>query len=163
MVLIFDKKEAEKRLNLPIRYLIHKWRIPPPLFIDEDKNVEYLVNMLIRYNRGCALVKNSNGDVVGIVTLFDLLKIFAPRRKHRLILRAPRILLDEEILVRDIMSRNPIMLHIDEHLSDLLDTMLRYEVSHITIIDDQGKPVAILSKRTVLKELLGVEKLVEVY
>ncbi len=162
MVLIFDKKEAEKRLNLPIRYLIHKWRIPPPLFIEEDKNVEYLVNMLIRYNRGCALVKNNRGDVVGIVTLFDLLKIFTPRRKHRLILRAPRMLLDEEILVRDIMSRNPIMLHIDEHLSDLLDTMLRYEVSHITIINDHGKPVAVLSKRIVLKELLGIEKL-EVY
>ena len=163
MVLLFDKKEAEKRLNLPIRYLIHKWKIPPPLFVEEDRDVEYLVNMFVRYGRSCALVKDRGGRVTGIVTLFDLLKIFMPKRRHRLILRPPRILLGEQVLVRDIMSRNPIMLHIDNNLLDLLNTMLKYEVSHITIVDDNDKPVAIVSKRTVLKELLGVEKLVETY
>ncbi len=163
MVLLFDRKEAEKRLNLPIRYLIHKWRIPEPLFVEEKRDVEYLINMFIRYNRGCALVKDENNRVIGIVTLFDLLKIFAPQRKHRFILRPPKILTGEKILVSDIMSRNPITLHLDDNLSDLLNTMLKYEVSHITIVDDSGAPVAILSKRTVLKELLGVEKLVEIY
>ncbi len=163
MVLLFDKKEAEKRLNLPIRYLIHKWKIPSPLFIEEDRDVEYLINMFVRYGRGCALVRDRGSRVTGIVTLFDLLKIFMPKRKHRLILRPPKILLGEQVLVRDIMSRNPIMLHVDNNLLDLLSTMLKYEVSHITIVDDNDEPVAIVSKRTVLKELLGVEKLVETY
>ncbi len=161
--MLFDKKEAEKRLNLPIRYLIHKWKIPPPLFVEEDRDVEYLINTFVRYGRGCALVKDHGGRVIGIVTLFDLLKIFMPKRKHRLILRPPKILLGEQVLVRDIMSRNPITLHVDNNLLDLLNTMLKYEVSHITIVDDNYEPVAIVSKRTVLKELLGVEKLVETY
>lgn len=160
MVLLFDRKEAEKRLNLPIRYLIHKWRIPPPLFIREDHDIEYLINTFIRYSRDCALVKDHKERVIGIVTLFDLLKIFAPKRERKLILRPPKILLREHVLVRDIMSRNPITLHIDDNLLDLLDTMVKYEVSHITIVNNNNVPVAIVSKRIVLKELLGVEKLV---
>ena len=163
MVLLFSKEEAEKRLRLQLRLLINKWKLPKPLIVEEDKDVEYLINAFIRYGRECALVRNSRGRITGIVTLFDLLKMFAPRRRKHFILRAPRIVSEDKVLVKDIMSKGLVTVHLDDDLADLLNTMIRYEISHVTVVDDEGKPVAVLSKRIVLKELLGIEKLVEIH
>ena len=163
MVLLFNKEEAKKRLHLPLRFLINKWRVPKPLIVDGDRDIEYLINAFIRYNRECALVRNSNGKIIGIVTLFDLLKMFVPKRRRHFILRTPHLVLEGKVLVKDIMSRGLVTIHLDDNLADLLNTMVRYEISHVTVVDEKDEPVAVLSKRIVLKELLGIEKLVEIH
>ena len=159
MVILFNYEEAKKRVELPIHEVISKYRIPPPIILKEHESIEHLINTLFRYGRECVLVSDNRGKVTGIITLFDLLKLFIEHPRSRLILRHPRLRPENERSpISTVMSPNPIKIGKDLKLRDVLELMVRYGVSHVVVIEPKTKePIAVLSKRIILRELLGVE------
>jgi len=159
LVLLFDLKEAVKRSQNPIKEIISKYGIPEPVFLDEDDTIEKLINALVRYRRDCVLVKDSEGNLVGIITLMDLLKIFKHEPKRSLLLRVPKGGVESgESPIRNIMSRNPLKLSSEESIMKALELMLKYRISHLVVTE--GKSVkAVITKKIILAELLGLDTL----
>lgn len=159
MVIKFNYLEARKKIEISVYKLISKYRLPPPLILREDESIEHLINALVKYRRECALVSDDAGKVVGIVTLFDLLKLFIDYPRTRIILRHPRIKPEsEKSPLSTIMSPNPVKVGVNLKLKEVLELMVRYGISHVVVIDPKTKkPVTIISKKMILSELLGTE------
>lgn len=161
MVITFNYEEAKRKTEISVHELLSKYRVPPPLVLKESESIEHLINALIRYGKECALISGKSGKLIGIVTLFDLLKLFVEHRKVTLILRHPKMKPEsEKSPVTTIMSPNPIKVRIDWSLKKVLELMLRYGVSHVVAVDPKnGEPVAVISKRIILRELLGIDEI----
>lgn len=159
MVIKFNYSEARRKVQTPVRDLISKYKLPPPLVLREDDSIEHLINALVRHRRECALVSDEAGRIVGIVTLFDLLKLFIDHPRTRIILRHPKIGPEsEKSPLSTIMSPNPVKVSMDMRLGEVLGLMLRYSISHVVVTDSKtGKPVTVVSKNMILSELLGTE------
>ncbi|MCE4611247.1 MAG: CBS domain-containing protein [Desulfurococcales archaeon] len=98
----------------------------------------------IMWNRrvGSVLVVDDEGKLRGIVTERDL--VFAcseawDTREHR---------------VYEIMSENPITVKPDDSIFTVIRKMREANVRHLPVVDEEGKPVGIISSRDVIDLIL---------
>ena len=79
-------------------------------------------------------VVDEKGDFVGIVTLDDITKVDKEKRN--------------EVLIRDIVQKNPATIHPEEFALDAFKKMRVHDVDRIAVVDDTNpkKIVGILTK-----------------
>lgn len=97
------------------------------------------------------LVVVEEGRLFGIVSDRDLLKALSPNLGT-----ITETLKDTATLnkrVHQIMSRKPIKLHAEADIYAAVDLFNRERISCIPIVDDQDRPVGILSWRDIMKRL----------
>jgi len=154
---IVKREEIEKILESTLREHIEE--LQPLIAVEEDMPVEIFIDAAKRQKADAAVVVGRKGKIVGIVTKLDLLKILRLELPYRLRLLAipkrPRL---DKITIREIMTRNPISLKDSAKVRDAIDLMSKYRISHVVIVDDEGKPKAIISRRFLLKKIFGIEE-----
>jgi len=154
---ILKRDEIEKILESQIQDILHE--LSPPLEIEENMPVEIFIDTVKSQGIDAAIVVGHKGKVVGIVTRLDLLKILHFEVPYRLrVLAIPRHPKVEKITIREIMTKNPIMLKETAKVRDAIDLMNKYKISHIIIVDSKGNPKAIFSRRYLLKKIFGIEE-----
>ncbi len=94
------------------------------------------------------------GRLFGVLSDRDLFKALSPNLGTAAETREDKASLNKR--VHQIMTRNPIVLHPDAGLYDAVDLFNNHSVSCIPVVDDENRPVGIISWRDILK-LLGAK------
>ena len=108
------------------------------------------IRLMSSRNVGSVLVVDEDGKLVGIFTERDLLRIVAE---------------DEDISgeIDHYMSRSLVTVKPEEPLIEVVKKMVKANIRHIPVVNDEGAPVGIISARDILRHilsyLLAVEKI----
>lgn len=106
---------------------------PPVLAMDAARPLDAAIQEMCTHNYGSVVV-TEEGRVAGIVTERDLLhKILGAHRDT------------EKLRLRDVMSRDVAVAHLDDELSDGLKRMKKFRQHQMPVIDEEGRVVTVLS------------------
>jgi CBS domain-containing protein len=138
--------------------------VSPVVSVPLGTNLEEVARLMVERRIGSVLVVDGEGRLVGIVTESDFLK---ERGIPFSTFRAPMLLgrfLDggqlERILeeakntrVEEIMTSPVHAVGLEAPLREVLDLMLTYDINHVPVVDEAGRPVGIISRFDLLKPL----------
>jgi len=96
------------------------------------------------------LVVDSN-KLYGIISDRDLLKAISPNLGTSTESFKDTATLNKR--VHQIMTRNPIVLHADADVFDAIDLFNQHRISCLPVVDDDFKPIGVISWRDILREL----------
>ncbi len=112
------------------------------VFIDENAGVIEVASIMREQHVGSVIVVDGAGKPIGMITDRDLVvEVMAKEVKN------------EDVLLSDIMSENPIVVSEQDDSKDALDKMRAAAVRRAPVIDDQGLLSGILSINDVLVNL----------
>lgn len=107
---------------------------PPVLAMDSARPLDAAIQEMCMRNHGSVVV-TEEGRVAGIVTERDLLrKILSGNRDT------------ETLRLRDVMTRDVQVAHLEDELSDGLKKMKRGHFHHLPVVDDRGRVVAMITQ-----------------
>ncbi len=109
-----------------------------------DEPIRTAAKRMVENRVGSILVVDEQGRLIGIFTERDLARAVAEG-----------IDLDEPI--SKVMSRRPVTGHPDEPVTKLASKMIEHWLRHIPIVDEQGRPVGVVSIRDVLRAITSFE------
>jgi len=89
------------------------------------------------------------GKLVGVISDRDLLKALSPNIGTLSETASDAASLDKK--VHQIMTRKPVVLEQDAGILDAIELFKTHNISCIPVVDDEYKPVGILSWRDILK------------
>lgn len=102
------------------------------------------------------VVVDDNHRVVGVITGKDIVdRIIAPRRKARIGDVKGEKEKTMAIMVESIMSYPPITCYRDDSLADIIDLMIKHKVSSIVVVDPDGTPEGIITKKDILEKFVA--------
>jgi CBS domain-containing protein len=113
----------------------------PPLILEADANVAQAIRLMQKESRGCVLLVNG-GKLTGIFTERDVLLKIAG---HPIDM--------EQAKVSDYMTREPVALPADSSAAFALNRMVVEGFRHIPLVDDEGRPTAVVSMRELIEYL----------
>lgn len=112
----------------------------PPLVVGASTSLAETIASMQDEMRSCALVVEF-GRLVGIFTERDVL------------LRVVGHPIDLETPVSEYMTREPVTLPADSSVAFALNEMLSEGFRHIPLVDEQGRPIAVVSMRELVEYL----------
>ena len=92
-----------------------------------------------------------SGKLVGVLSDRDLLKALSPKIGTASETEDDSATLNKR--VHQIMTRKPFVLKPDSAVYDAIEIFNKHNISCIPVVDDENKPVGILSWRDILKEI----------
>ena len=110
----------------------------PPIVVRSDTSIIDASKIMSDKGVGSLMIIDDRGILIGIVTERDIIHSLARGYACR------------ESRVKDIMSRNLIVAREDEDLDKAIERMREMNIRHLPVIDDQGKPVGMISMRDIL-------------
>ena len=110
-----------------------------PIAIGPDATAAQAVAKMVEHRIGCVLVVNDREQLVGVFTERDvLIKIAAQGRSP------------EDVSVADVMTHDPECLTLDDSMAYALHHMSVGGFRHIPLVDDAGKPTAVIAMRAIV-------------
>jgi acetoin utilization protein AcuB len=125
--------------------------------VEMDDRLEVVRQIFDSLNFHHLLVVDERRKLVGVVSDRDLLKALSPHVGTAA--ETARDLATLNKRVHQIMSRTLFTLHPHAAVNEAVQLFLGQRISCIPIVDDEFKPVGILSWRDVMKSLLAKHKL----
>ncbi len=123
----------------------------PPLTINKNSSVQEAAKIMFNNRVGSVLViDDDDGKLVGIITERDLVYLVAMGKLH----------LASEYPVWQIMTENPITAKPSDPIDEALARMKEINVRHLPVVDDEGKPVGVVSIRDVMDFIMKIMRLV---
>ncbi len=115
-----------------------------------DENTASVAEQMARHNAGAVLVVKDD-KLAGIFSERDLVtKVIS---KHFNPVTIP---------VGEVMTRNPIAVKSDTRISECVKLVRKHHFRHLPIIDEEEKPIGIISTRDFLQYLVGsLEQLID--
>lgn len=113
----------------------------PPLAVEDGKPVAAAVELMRREGAGCVLVTRA-GRLVGVFTDRDLLT------------RVLAAGLPLSVPMAECLTANPVVVHPKDSVQLALKRMEKGGYRHLPVVDDEHRPVGILSVRRVLHYLV---------
>ncbi len=124
------------RRKIPLR--VEDIMSKPPVTVTTNSTVDDAVKLMWEKQIGSVLVVDEDGKLRGIVTQRDVL--YAGYRG----------LCGKGILVTDIMTENPVTVKPDDTIEEAVKKMREADVSHLPVVDNEGKPIGVLAMRDVM-------------
>ncbi|MCE4617563.1 MAG: CBS domain-containing protein [Desulfurococcales archaeon] len=126
----------KKKRKLPIR--VEDIMTSPPLVIHENEPLKKVSKMMYENRVGSVLVVDSEGKLIGIVTERD-------------ITHACAMGFNADISkVFEVMTENPITISPSAGIDEAIRVMRNAAVRHLPVVDEEGKPVGVVSMRDIL-------------
>jgi CBS domain-containing protein len=113
----------------------------PALLVDAATSLVRVLQLMREGNRGAVLVV-TNGTLVGIFTERDVLMKVAGQSTDL-----------EHTAVSQVMTVDPVSLPVEATVAFALNKMLIEGFRHIPLVDDQNRPVAVVSMRDLIDYL----------
>jgi acetoin utilization protein AcuB len=120
--------------------------------VEMDDRLEVVKEIFDSMNFHHLLVVDERKRLSGIVSDRDLLKALSPYVGSTA--ETARDLATLNKRVHQIMSRHPITLHPESSIADAVRLFLAHRISCIPVVDEEFKPVGIVSWRDVLKTMV---------
>ncbi len=95
------------------------------------------------------LVVVKDGELYGVLSEKDIVRALAEGKDL------------PQLKVSDVCTRNVITIRKDELLSKAAKLMREYNIRHLVVVDESGKPVSVLSIRDLLREAETLKKIEE--
>ncbi len=129
------------RRRIPIR--VGDIMTTPVITIHRDAKLEEAAKLMYDNRIGSVLVVDGSGKLVGIVTERDM--IYA----------VSNLLVGKGIPVWEIMTENPITARPEDPLPSAIQKMVEARIRHLPVVDEEGKPVGMVSIRDLTDGLLA--------
>ncbi|RME72408.1 MAG: CBS domain-containing protein [Chloroflexi bacterium] len=113
-----------------------------PLTASADISLAEAIDILQKYNAGFLALLDDNGKLAGVFTEGDVFTKVAGQVKRPAVES-----------VRNYMTQDVITLQPNDRLAYALHLMATHKIRHIPLVDDDGRPVGVLSFRTVVHYL----------
>lgn len=142
-----EREHSEARLE-PLAGLTRRVRellstLPPPVALEYRATVREALESMRDKQLSCVLVVEQD-QLVGIFTERDVVATVASASLD--INRVP---------LRDVMRTDPECLGLDDTLVDALHQMAVGEYRHVPVVDEQGRPTALVSMQAIVDTLLA--------
>lgn len=150
-LLVWAKKQAFFRFSLE-----EKLKFRPSIFVDLSTPISQALHLMVENNINRLLVADKNGNLVGILTLYDLRQAFAkPQERISFLMRAP---IKEEFArqpVRKFYHRQLISIIGDKNLAAAVDLMLTNNIGSLVVFSRQNskKPLGLATFRDLLQQI----------
>jgi CBS domain-containing protein len=115
----------------------------PAAMVKESASIKQAIQLMLERNVGAVLVERE-GKPVGIFTERDVLR------------RVIHTGIDQEHPVEEVMTPDPETLSPDDSIAFALNRMVVGGFRNIPIVDEEGKPPALLSQREVVAYIVSV-------
>jgi len=112
-----------------------------PLVLDENSSLREVLNRLREHGHGCAVLV-SGERLTGIFTERDVVQRVAGRE----------IDLDNTA-VKSVMTHDPTTVPADSNVAYALNLMIEEGFRHVPVVDDDGRPTAVVSMRNLIEFL----------
>jgi CBS domain-containing protein len=133
-----NKVLSNETIQQPIRSL----ELGRAVVVESSKNLATTIELMQHMKTGCVLAAE-NGVLVGIFTERDILiKILGKNRDF------------VNMTVNEVMTRSPESLHLDDSIAYAMNMMSVGGYRHVPIVDDQRKPISILSVKDVISYIV---------
>lgn len=116
----------------------------PPVTIGLNEPIEEAAKKMYENRIGSLLVVDEHGKLAGIVTERDI--IYAVARNK----------VGKKLPVWEIMTENPVTVNPDTPLIEAVEKMREANIRHLPVVDEEGKPVGMLSLRDILDYLMTI-------
>ncbi len=133
--------------------LVKDWMTKDPITITDDTSMMKAIH-LMKQNRFRRLPVMHEGRLVGIVSDRDL-KEASPSKATTLDVHELYYLL-AELLVKDIMTRDPITVHPDDTVEHAAQLMLENTISGLPVVDEKGNVVGIITQSDVFRAFMHI-------
>jgi len=115
--------------------------ITPVITLSENASVLNAVKLMAENDIGCIVVTNSNGQVCGILSERDVIRILGAKG------------FIENLKVKDVMSRNVYCMSEKNTIVEALRVMLERKIRHLPVVDDRSALKGIVSLRDVASKV----------
>lgn len=109
----------------------------PPIIVDEKTPVKEAARKMCEARVGSVLVVNVEGKLTGIITERDLVCLVGKEKSG-------------DTPAWMVMTENPVTVPPDATIDEVIDKMVNAGVRHIPVVDDDGKPLGVISVRDVI-------------
>ena len=139
--------EHEKRINKvlsneTIQQPIRTLELGRAVVVETSKSVATTIELMQHKKTGCVLAAQ-DGVLAGIFTERDILmKILGKNRDY------------VKMTVKEVMTPSPESLHLDDSIAYAMNMMAVGGYRHVPIVDDQRKPISILSVKDVISYIV---------
>ena len=133
--------------------LVKDWMSKDPITINDDTSMMKAIH-LMKQNRFRRLPVLQEGRLVGIVSDRDL-KEASPSKATTLDVHELYYLLSE-LQVKDIMTRDPITVALDDTVEHAAQLMLENTISGLPVTDEKGAVVGILTQSDVFRAFIHI-------
>jgi CBS domain-containing protein len=120
---------------------------PQVIVAKENTNVEQISARLLAGEFNGVPVVDDNGAVVGIVTALDILKALQGGKKKL-----------NEMLARDIMTRNPSTVKKDTSIEEIIRILVEKEIVLVPVVEEDNnnnKLIGVVARLDILREKLN--------
>lgn len=129
-------------MSLPsIPILLRDIMITPVITLSENASVLNTVKLMAENDIGCIVVTNSNGQVCGILSERDVIRVLGAKG------------FIENLKVKDIMSRNVYCMREENTIVEALRVMLERKIRHLPVVDNRSTLKGIVSLRDVANKV----------
>jgi CBS domain-containing protein len=125
----------------------HDLMSPQVIVAKENTNVEQISARLLAGEFNGVPVVDDNGAVVGIVTALDILKALQGGKKKL-----------NEMLARDIMTRNPSTVKKDTSIEEIIRILVEKEIVLVPVVEEDNnnnKLIGVVARLDILREKLN--------
>lgn len=136
-----ERLEPVAALQLRLRELLPI--LPPVVALGHQATVREAIDVMREKQLSCVLVVE-RGQLVGVLTERDVVTKVA----------AASLEIDR-VSLRDVMRPDPDCLRLDDALMDALHQMHLGDYRHIPVVDEQGRPVALVSLQVIIRTLMA--------
>ncbi len=133
--------------------LVKDWMTHDPVTITDETSMMKAIH-LMKQNRFRRLPVLHENQLVGIVTDRDL-KEASPSKATTLDVHELYYLL-AELQVKDIMTRNPVTVHLEDTVEHAAQVMLENTISGLPVVDDTGQLRGILTQSDVFRAFMHI-------
>ncbi len=125
-------------LQKPLKYL----RVKKPITLSQRSTVAEAVELMKKKNIGCVLA-TENQKLVGIFTERDVLMKVTGTKNY------------EKLTIADVMTSRVEAFQPDDSLAFVLNAMHVGGYRHVPVVDEDGKPIAVISVKDIIAFILG--------
>jgi CBS domain-containing protein len=114
----------------------------PVIIAKENEALGHVVQTLVNHNLKRLPIVNARASLTGMISRLDILRAIAgndPASQEQ----APQPQLGHTL--KELMSTDVPTVHINDDLADILRHMLRAEIKRVIVLDEQEKPVGIIT------------------
>lgn len=133
--------------------LVMDWMSKPAITVDQNDSLIDAMEVLKRNNIMMLPVMKGN-ELVGVVTDRDLKKSFASNvnslEAHELFYLMSRV------RIKDIMSRNPIVVSMDYTVEETAEVLLEHKISGVPVLGEMGGVIGVITQRDIFKALISL-------
>ncbi|MEM0061321.1 MAG: CBS domain-containing protein [Fervidicoccaceae archaeon] len=122
----------------------------PPITVHKNDSVQDAAKLMFNNRIGSVLVVDDDGRLIGILTERDLVYLVSTGKSQLL----------NEYPVWQLMTENPVTAKPTDTIEEALARMKEINVRHLPVVDDDGKPVGVLSIRDIIDFMLRMIRLI---